>query len=71
DTHVKRVSYRLGLTRNKDPEKVEYDLMKVLPESHWIRFNQQIIHHGRKVCAARSPKCEGCALGGLCAERGK
>ncbi|MDR1664871.1 MAG: endonuclease III, partial [Clostridiales bacterium] len=39
DTHVKRVSYRLGLTRNKDPEKVEYDLMKVLPESHWIRFN--------------------------------
>jgi endonuclease-3 len=69
DTHVKRVSRRLGLTENEDPEKIEYDLMKALPKSHWIRFNQQIIAHGRKICRARSPRCEECALAAECANR--
>ena len=66
DTHVKRVSFKLGLTKNSDPVKIEYDLMKQLPESHWIAYNQQIISHGRKVCIARSPKCDICELNSLC-----
>jgi endonuclease-3 len=66
DTHVKRVSFRLGLTRYTDPEKIEYELMEVLPQSHWIRYNQQIITHGRQVCKARSPRCGECALRGCC-----
>lgn len=68
DTHVKRVSKRLGLTHNTDPVKIEYDLMKILPEEHWIRYNQQIITHGRAVCQSRKPKCSGCGLSGLCPE---
>jgi endonuclease-3 len=66
DTHVMRVSYRLGLTRHKDPVKIEYELMNLLPQEHWIRYNQQIITHGRLVCTARSPKCGVCALKGEC-----
>lgn len=62
DTHVKRVSYRLGLTTNTDPTKIEFDLMKVLPKGHWIRYNTQIIAHGRAICTARKPKCENCFL---------
>ena len=66
DTHVKRVSYRLGLTKEKDPEKIEYDLMDKLPKEHWILYNIQIIAHGRAICTARSPKCEICPLKDEC-----
>lgn len=67
DTHVKRVSNKLGLTKETDPVKIEFELMKVLPKSHWSRFNTQIIAHGRKICAARSPKCGECCLSEYCA----
>ena len=66
DTHVKRVSFRLGLTKNTDPDKVELDLMDVLPEHYWIKYNNRIIAHGRAVCKARSPSCGGCCLNMLC-----
>jgi endonuclease-3 len=66
DTHVKRVSYRLGLTANTDPTKVEFDLMKIIPKSHWIRYNTQIIAHGRKICTARKAKCENCFIQPYC-----
>ncbi|MCL2839709.1 MAG: endonuclease III [Defluviitaleaceae bacterium] len=62
DTHVMRVTQKLGLTTNTDPEKIEYDLMKILPSTHWIQYNQQIITHGRQVCIARNPKCNICEL---------
>ena len=62
DTHVKRVSNRLGLTKETDPVKIEFDLMEVLPKEQWILFNLQIITHGRTICTARSPKCERCFL---------
>lgn len=71
DTHVKRISKRLGLTKEDDPEKIEYELMKVLPEDHWILYNIQIITFGRSICAARNPKCEECFLRDYCVERGK
>ena len=66
DTHVKRISKRLGLTKEDDPEKVEYDLMKKLPKNHWILYNIQIITFGREICFARNPKCEICPLQDLC-----
>lgn len=66
DTHVKRISRKLGLTREEDPEKIEYDLMRVLPEDHWILYNIQIITHGRGLCTARKPQCEICFLNHLC-----
>ena len=66
DTHVKRVSRRLGLTNHTCPVKIEYELMKKLPKSHWIRCNQQLITHGRKVCMARSPRCSECKLQDTC-----
>ena len=69
DTHVKRISYKLGLTKETEPVKVEFDLMKSLPQSHWIRYNTQIIAHGRAVCIARRPKCEGCCLYEWCMRR--
>ena len=68
DTHVKRISKRLGLTKNEDPEKVERDLMKELPRDHWILYNIQIITFGRSICTARSPKCEQCCLQKYCKE---
>ncbi|MCI6467611.1 MAG: endonuclease III [Faecalicatena sp.] len=68
DTHVKRISRRLGLTKNEDPEKVEFDLMKELPKDHWILYNIQIITFGRSICTARSPKCEECFLQKYCKE---
>ena len=68
DTHVKRISNRLGLTKNKDPEKIEQDLMKELPKNHWILYNIQIITFGRSVCTARSPKCQDCFLHKYCKE---
>ena len=66
DTHVKRISGKLGLTKETDPVKIEYDLMKVLPKDHWIRYNMQIITHGRTICTARNPKCSECFLSDLC-----
>lgn len=66
DTHVKRISRRLGFTKETDPEKIEYELMKVLPKEHWILYNIQIISFGRNICFARSPKCENCFLQDLC-----
>ena len=66
DTHVKRVTNRLGLTTYTDPTKIEFDLMEKLPESHWIRYNQQVITHGRQICTARAPKCDKCGLRSEC-----
>ena len=66
DTHVKRISRKLGLTENEDPVKIEFDLMEVLPKEHWIRYNQQVIAHGRSICKARKPQCENCFLSPLC-----
>ena len=62
DTHVKRISKRLGFTKNDDPYKVESDLMKVLPKDHWILYNIQIITFGRSICFARNQKCSECFL---------
>ena len=66
DTHVQRISRRLDLTRQTDPKKIERDLMAVLPRKRWILYSHQIIHHGRRVCAARKPKCAQCRLNDLC-----
>lgn len=66
DTHVKRISKKLGLTKEDDPEKIEQDLMRVLPKDHWILFNIQIITHGRGLCPARNPRCGECFLADLC-----
>ena len=72
DTHVKRISGKLGLTKEDDPVKIEFDLMKVLPKDHWILYNIQIIRLGRSICFARNPKCEECFLKDLCkAGKGK
>ena len=68
DTHVKRISKKLGLTREEDPVKIEYELMKVLPKDHWILYNIQIITLGRQICKAPTPKCEECFLQHLCPE---
>lgn len=68
DTHVKRISRRLGLTKEEDPVKIEMDLMKKLPKDHWILYNIQIITFGRQICLARSPKCQECFLTKYCLE---
>ncbi len=70
DTHVKRISKLLGLTDNSTPEKIELDLMSLLPESEWIMYSHRIIHHGRKICIARRPRCEACPLLKLCPRNG-
>ena len=66
DTHVRRLSKRLGLTENKNPDKIERDLMQNVPKSHWKRITDLLIFHGRNVCMARKPKCESCVLNKLC-----
>ncbi len=66
DTHVLRLSRRLHLTANTTPEKVEQDLMKIIPQDRWINFSHELIHHGRQICVARTPKCADCTLEGLC-----
>ncbi len=66
DTHMIRVSGRLGLTNNKDPEKIEKDLYELLPEKDWIPFSNRLIILGRYTCTARRPKCAECALNGVC-----
>lgn len=68
DTHVKRISRRLGLAKENDPEKIEFELMKALPKEHWILYNIQIITFGRQICFARNPKCEECFLTKYCTE---
>jgi endonuclease-3 len=66
DTHVARLSKRLGLTREEDPERIERDLMAVFPPTAWVALGHRLIHHGRRVCHARKPACDGCPLGPLC-----
>jgi endonuclease-3 len=66
DTHVHRISRRLELTKSDDPKHIEQDLMKVMPQTKWIDFSHQIIHHGRALCTARGPKCAECPLEPLC-----
>ena len=71
DTHVFRIARRLELAKGDTPQKVEQELMHVLPRDHWIRFSHQVIHHGRKVCIARKPKCKECTLESLCRSKDK
>ena len=66
DTHVGRLSRRLGLTKKEDAEKVERDLMALLPEKEWTMFSHRMIFHGRQVCSARKPNCDGCTLNKIC-----
>jgi endonuclease III len=66
DTHVHRISRRLELTRQNDPQTIEQDLMRIIPRERWILFSHQVIWHGRKLCIARKPKCADCALENLC-----
>ena len=71
DTHVLRLSNRLDLSRNEDPEKVEQDLMKIIPQEKWIQFSHQLIWHGRRICHARKPKCIECNMESLCYAKDK
>lgn len=66
DTHVGRLSGRLGLTAHEQPEKIERDLMELVPEKDWIDFSHLLIYHGRKVCKARKPSCEECVIENYC-----
>ena len=66
DTHVSRISQRLGLTEKKNPVKIEFDLMKIIPEEDWNDFSLQLIYFGRGTCQARKPKCLACPLYELC-----
>ena len=70
DTHVARLSFRLGLTKQTDPVKIEQDLMALLPPAEWVNFSHRLIHHGRQICIARKPKCEVCPLLADCPQRG-
>ncbi len=71
DTHVLRISFRLGLTKNRDPVKVEFDLMKIIPESAWSDLSLQLIYFGREICDARKPLCKTCPLFDICVFKGK
>jgi endonuclease-3 len=71
DTHVFRISRRLELARGDTPQEVERELMKVIPQDRWISYSHQVIHHGRKVCVARKPKCKECNLETLCRSKDK
>jgi len=66
DTHVARLSRRLGLTENKDPNKIERDLMELVPKRQWVVFSHRMIHHGRRICTARKPKCDECPMEAFC-----
>ncbi len=70
DTHVKRVSYRLGLTEQQDPVKIEYDLMALVPQQEWTHFSHLMIFHGRYTCVARKPRCGECVVASLCPKTG-
>ncbi|HYM13209.1 MAG TPA: endonuclease III [Bryobacterales bacterium] len=71
DTHVQRIAFRLDLTRQADPKKIEQDLMEAIPQDRWILFSHQIIHHGRQVCSARKPACARCNLESVCYSKDK
>jgi len=71
DTHVYRIARRLGMARGDTPQKVEQELMKVVPRDHWIQISHELIHHGRKICDARKPKCNICPLESLCKAKDK
>jgi endonuclease III len=71
DTHVFRISRRLELAKGETPQVVEQELIKVLPQDRWISYSHQVIHHGRKVCIARNPKCKECNLETLCNSKDK
>jgi endonuclease-3 len=66
DTHVGRISRRLGLTSQQDPVKIEQDLVKLLPRKEWIDYSHRMIHHGRRVCKARKPLCDECSMNKIC-----
>lgn len=66
DTHAKRLSRRIGLTKNEDPEKIEYDLMKIIPKDKWGQFCHLLVYHGRAVCDARKPLCDSCEISDYC-----
>jgi len=66
DTHVHRISRRWEFTKNSDPQKIEQDLMKIIPQERWTLFSHQVIHHGRKLCIARKPKCAECPIEPVC-----
>jgi endonuclease-3 len=70
DTHIKRLSYRLGLTDNTDPLKIERDLMAILPREQWVFFGHALIWHGRRVCKALAPECPNCLMNTFCPRRG-
>jgi len=70
DTHVARICRRLGLTEEKDPVKIERDLMELVPKKEWINFSHRLIHHGRRVCNARKPKCDDCGMKRFCPQIG-
>ncbi len=70
DTHVKRLSYRLGFTDNTDPTKIEYDLMEIWPKGNWTTMSNGLILHGRRRCKARNPDCEGCEFRDVCPKIG-
>jgi endonuclease-3 len=71
DTHVQRITFRLDLTRNTDPVKIEQDLIKILPQDRWILFSHQVIHYGRQICTARKPRCASCPLDIVCYAKDK
>jgi len=71
DTHVSRISQRLDLTKKIDPVNIEKELIQILPQSRWISFSHQLIHHGRGHCTARSPKCHTCPMNHLCYAKDK
>ena len=66
DTHVKRLAYRLGLTIQTNPDKIERDLMEIIPKEYWMKFTDLLIFHGRRICIARKPKCGLCVLDKIC-----
>jgi endonuclease-3 len=66
DTHVRRLSQRIGLTKNRDPNKIEKDLMSIIPKDKWMRITDLLIFHGRRVCTAKKPNCTECALNKIC-----
>jgi endonuclease-3 len=70
DTHVRRVARRLGLTDLEDPEKIATDLEALVARDDWVSFSTRLIHHGRRVCSARSPRCETCVLDQVCPRAG-
>ena len=69
DTHVSRLTQRLGLTKNTSPEKIEKDLTQIVPKKHWVMFSHWLIFHGRQICVARKPKCPECVLADICPSR--